>query len=102
MNVGMRLLSDDMYVQAQDMGIEDCLNAVTSALDCGSITIDAYVRNFRLLAEDQYKCRLLGIKIQEQQRAKSPQVSQQTFAGVQLPQGDAWSRTSTYPAYPTP
>jgi hypothetical protein len=95
------MFQDRMSIQAQDMAIEDCLDALSSALDSGSVTVDAFVRNYRLLAEDQYKCRLLRIKVEERQRAK--QLQQQAVAGaVQLPQGDMWGRTSNHPMYPAP
>ena len=80
------------------MAIEDCLDALSNGLASGAMSLDTYARQFRLLAEDQYKCRLLGVRIQEQQqsRARPPAAA----AAVQLPQGDAWGHTATYPTLP--
>lgn len=80
------------------MAIEDCLDALSNGLSCGAMSLDTYVRQFRLLAEDQYKCRLLGVKIQERQKSRAPPPA--AAAAVQLPQGDAWGHTATYSAYP--
>ena len=83
-------------LQAEDMAIEECFDVLSSALNNGAIELDVYIKSLRLLAEDQYRCRLLGMKIQEKQRSQQqPLRSAET---VQLPQGDNWRNTSTYPA----
>jgi hypothetical protein len=77
------------------MAIEDTLDVLSTCLNGGTMSLDVYVKSFRLLAEKQYKCRLLGIKIQERQKSQRRPSSAEA---VQLPQGDAWKHTATYPA----
>jgi hypothetical protein len=57
-------------VQAQDTAIEDALDVLSSALMGGTMSLDVYVRSYRLLAEEQYKCRLLGMKVHERQQSR--------------------------------
>ena len=90
------------FVQAQDMGIEDSLEVLSNALNGGTMSLDVYVRTFRVLAEEQYKFRLLGMKIQEKQNARQHQSQASAVPtygqdAVRLPQGDAWGRTAAYP-----
>ena len=80
------------------MAIEDSLDVLSSALNTGSIELDVFVRAFRVLAEEQYKSRLLGMRIQERQRGQQSHAAG-SWQGVQLPQGDAWKHTST--SYPS-
>jgi Vps23 core domain len=82
-------------MQAQDMAIEDSLDVLSNALMGGNMSLKVYIRSFRLLAEEQYKYRLLGSKIQERQRSAQHAHNGQA---VQLPQGDAWRNTAAYPA----
>ena len=82
-------------LQAEDMAIEECFDLLASALNAGSVKLDVYVKSLRLLAEDQYRCRLLGIKIQERQHLQPRPPSAEA---VQLPQGVAWRSTATYPS----
>ena len=82
------------------MAIEDSLEVLSNALNGGTMSLDVYVRSFRVLAEEQYKFRLLGSKIQERQKAQGSQAAPAYgHDAVHLPQGDAWGQTAAYPAF---
>jgi hypothetical protein len=88
------------------MANEEAQAVLFDCLKAGSVTLDVYIKVCRELAEQQFRSRLLGNKLQKEQHQRHAQAApratgvwgevQGPQGGVLLPQGDAWRHTATY------
>lgn len=86
------------------MAIEEAVEVLSDSLKAKSISPEVYIKVCRELSEAQFRARLLGNKLQQQQHDKAAAVPAaesghypgQMMAGVMMPQGDNWRFTATY------
>lgn len=93
-------------MQAEDMAIEESMEVLSNSLKAKSISPEVYIKVCRELSEAQFRARLQGNRLQQQQHDRA--VSGQGGAtggppgtmhgGVMMPQGDNWRFTATYSA----